>query len=61
MTELLFQTDAYLKEFSATITSIDTASRAVVLDRTAFYPGGGGQPVILVHLKSMVRFILWKK
>lgn len=44
MTELLYQTDAYLKEFSAVITSVDPETRAVVLDRSAFYPGGGGQP-----------------
>ncbi|HNH27324.1 MAG TPA: alanyl-tRNA editing protein [Anaerolineales bacterium] len=44
MTELLYQTDAYLKEFSAVITSVDAEARAVVLDRSAFYPGGGGQP-----------------
>lgn len=44
MTELLYQTDSYLKEFSATITSVDAETRAVVLDRSAFYPGGGGQP-----------------
>lgn len=44
MTELLYQTDAYLKEFSALITFVDEETRAVVLDRSAFYPGGGGQP-----------------
>ena len=44
MTNLLYQTDAYLKEFSATITSVDVETRAVVLDQSAFYPGGGGQP-----------------
>ena len=44
MTTLLYQTDAYLKEFSATITAVDAESRAVVLDQSAFYPGGGGQP-----------------
>jgi misacylated tRNA(Ala) deacylase len=44
MTTLLYQTDAYLKDFSATITSVDAGTRAVVLDRSAFYPGGGGQP-----------------
>ncbi len=44
MTELLYQTDSYLKEFNATITVVDEASRSVVLDRSAFYPGGGGQP-----------------
>ena len=44
MTQLLYQTDAYLKEFDAIITSVDVATRAVVLDRSTFYPGGGGQP-----------------
>ena len=44
MTTLLYQTDAYLKEFSATITSVDAVTRAVILDQSAFYPGGGGQP-----------------
>jgi misacylated tRNA(Ala) deacylase len=44
MTELLYQTDSYLKEFDAVITAVDTESHAIVLDQTAFYPGGGGQP-----------------
>lgn len=44
MTKLLYQTDSYLKEFSAVITSVDETARAVILDQTAFYPGGGGQP-----------------
>ncbi len=44
MTELLYQPDAYLKEFSATILSVDSENRSVILDRSAFYPGGGGQP-----------------
>ncbi|MBI5965243.1 MAG: alanyl-tRNA editing protein [Chloroflexi bacterium] len=44
MTILLYQTDSYLKEFSATITAVDAGTRAVVLDQSAFYPGGGGQP-----------------
>lgn len=44
MTELLYQTDAYHKEFTATVISTDAATRSVVLDRSAFYPGGGGQP-----------------
>ena len=44
MTELLYQTDAYLQEFDANITSVSPEGRAVVLDQTAFYPGGGGQP-----------------
>jgi misacylated tRNA(Ala) deacylase len=44
MTDLLYQTNSYLQEFDATVTSVFEESRAVVLDRTAFYPGGGGQP-----------------
>jgi misacylated tRNA(Ala) deacylase len=44
MTELLYQTDSYTKEFNARVVSVFPTERAVVLDRTAFYPGGGGQP-----------------
>lgn len=44
MNELLFQTDSYLKEFDAEVIETDNAENAVILDRTAFYPGGGGQP-----------------
>ena len=43
MTELLYHSDSYLKEFEATITKRDHELNAVILDRTAFYPGGGGQ------------------
>ena len=42
MTELLAQSDAYMKEFSATVAEV--VDSGVVLDRTAFYTGGGGQP-----------------
>ena len=41
-TELLYQTDAYLKEFAAHVTAVD--GQRVALDRTAFYATGGGQP-----------------
>ena len=43
MTELLFLTDAYLSEFDAVVTAV-TDDGGLVLDRTAFYAGGGGQP-----------------
>lgn len=43
MTHPLYYDDAYLREFDATVTEV-TADGAVILDRTAFYPGGGGQP-----------------
>jgi misacylated tRNA(Ala) deacylase len=42
MTQLLYQTDSYLREFDATVTAVE--GNAVALDRSAFYPGGGGQP-----------------
>jgi misacylated tRNA(Ala) deacylase len=42
MTELLYMDDSYLEEFEATVTAVQEG--AVALDRTAFYPGGGGQP-----------------
>ena len=50
MTELLYQTDAYLQEFDGTILSVMDDLRAVVLGETAFYPGGGGQPCDLGSL-----------
>jgi misacylated tRNA(Ala) deacylase len=43
-TELLYLTDAYLRDFDATVTEVDAVSRLVELDRTAFYATGGGQP-----------------
>lgn len=45
-TRLLYYEDAYLKEFKAKILSIQKAngSYKVILDQTAFYPMGGGQP-----------------
>ena len=42
MTERLYHQDAYLAAFDAVITAV--SEQAVALDRTAFYPGGGGQP-----------------
>jgi len=44
MTELLCHKDSYLKEFDATVVAINEQESAVALDRTAFFPGGGGQP-----------------
>ena len=42
MTELLYFKDCYLKEFTARV--IQSRENSVLLDRTAFYPEGGGQP-----------------
>jgi len=41
MTQDLFRTDAYLQECSATIRAV--GPQGIVLDRTVFYPLGGGQ------------------
>lgn len=51
MTELLYQTDSYLQEFDGNILSSVEEERAVILDRTVFYPGGGGQPCDFGTLK----------
>lgn len=42
MTEALFQNDAYLKSTSARV--VESSVDGIVLDRTVFYPRGGGQP-----------------
>ena len=42
MTEELFSGDSYIREFEARVVKLD--GREVILGRTAFYPGGGGQP-----------------
>jgi misacylated tRNA(Ala) deacylase len=44
MTHLLYQTDSYLTNFNATLLQVDIENHALILDQTAFYPGGGGQP-----------------
>lgn len=44
MTKLLYQENSYLREFECTVKAIDQENNGVVLDQTAFYPGGGGQP-----------------
>lgn len=47
MTERLYYTDSHLTEFDAlvaSVTSREDGSTGVLLDKTAFYPTGGGQP-----------------
>ncbi|HYE40159.1 MAG TPA: alanine--tRNA ligase-related protein, partial [Ramlibacter sp.] len=41
MTQELFRQDAYLRETPATVLAVD--AQGIVLDRTVFYPLGGGQ------------------
>jgi len=40
----MYQTDSYLQHFSARVIAVDEENHSIVLDQTAFYPGGGGQP-----------------
>jgi len=49
MTELLYHTDSYRREFEARVTEV--VGDGVMLDRTAFYPRGGGQPGDTGHLE----------
>ena len=51
MTELLYLRDAYLTSFTATVVAVREG--AVALDRTAFYPPGGGQPHEIGTLGAM--------
>lgn len=54
-TEKLYYQDVYLREFTAQVTSktaLADGKFAVVLDRTAFYPEGGGQPCDLGALNE---------
>jgi Ser-tRNA(Ala) deacylase AlaX len=68
MTERLYYTDPYLREFDAEL--VDTVSHegrtALVLDRSAFYPTSGGQPfdvgmfadVRVLDAKELAQWIL---
>jgi misacylated tRNA(Ala) deacylase len=42
VTDELYLEDSYVREFEAKV--VELSGREVILDRTAFYPGGGGQP-----------------
>lgn len=43
-TELLYYTDAYLREFDSEVLAVDDVKHAAALAATAFFPTGGGQP-----------------
>ena len=72
-TEKLYYSDAFLKEFTANVLECTDwkGNPALVLDRTAFYPEGGGQPadhgtidgvaVLDVHEKDGVVFHIVEK
>jgi misacylated tRNA(Ala) deacylase len=44
VTERIYSTRQYERQVDASIVDIDRDDRRVLLDRTVFYPGGGGQP-----------------
>jgi misacylated tRNA(Ala) deacylase len=44
VSENLCYTDAYARRSDAVVLEVDPEAGAVLLDRTVFYPGGGGQP-----------------
>ena len=44
VTRQIFLEDSYLQTFSASVTHVDNQNHGIVLNQTAFYPGGGGQP-----------------
>ncbi|MEM4264642.1 MAG: DHHA1 domain-containing protein [Thermoplasmata archaeon] len=51
MAERLYYLDAYLKEFEATVAAVK--NERIFLDRTCFYPGGGGQQSDLGEIEGM--------
>jgi misacylated tRNA(Ala) deacylase len=44
MTERIYSTDAYASAMTASVVGSDPDDGRILLDRTVFYPGGGGQP-----------------
>jgi alanyl-tRNA synthetase len=52
MTEKLYYEDSHLRRFAATVLSCSESGDRykIILDRTAFFPGGGGQPADRGHL-----------
>jgi misacylated tRNA(Ala) deacylase len=57
--DLLYQRDAYLASFEASVTSVDVGSATVTIDRSAFYPGGGGQPADTGTLSRLADGVSW--
>ena len=56
-TTRLYYQDSYLAEFSAHIVDRAEDGRRIYLDRTAFYPASGGQP--LRHRRDRRAFPSW--
>ncbi len=44
MTKLIYQSDSYMRKFKSNVAKVMVDENAIVLEESAFYPGGGGQP-----------------
>lgn len=44
MSEKIYSTDSYARQMDAVVREVNRDDGRVLLDRTVFYPGGGGQP-----------------
>jgi alanyl-tRNA synthetase len=53
MTERLYYTDCYLRDFTARVVDRSSDGSTVYLDRTAFYPTSGGQPFDLGSINGV--------
>ena len=55
MTEKLYYSDSYITEFCATIVGIESVNNktAIILDKTAFFPEGGGQPADTGYIENI--------
>jgi misacylated tRNA(Ala) deacylase len=58
-TELLFQRDSNVRSVDAAVVGVDPDTRSVALDRTVFYPGGGGQPCDVGVLRGAAHGRSW--
>ena len=55
MTEKLYYSESFITEFCATIVGIESVNNktAIILDKTAFFPEGGGQPADTGYIENI--------